>query len=346
MATTSAPALRSTGTSPFDDEERARVIRAEIRASGAALRERHPFLKHQDLIGMCILLISIAGVVGVAIAYAAGALAWWAAIPLAAIAMSLAHELEHDLIHRLYFVQHRAVENAMLAVCWFLRPYTIHPWARRPLHLLHHKVSGTVGDIEERAITNGEPWGILRFLKTIDPFWSSVFRPRDAETVKLFAPIITPKAYLPMTYVAVGIWQSFIVINLANLVTDGALVASGTPLAALHVIDFLAVVWIAPNLLRMACLHLISSNMHYYGDIEDGNVIQQTQVLRTWWLFPAQVFCFNFGSTHGIHHFVPPEPFYIRQLTAKRAHQVMRENGVRFNDFGTFTRANRYRTVS
>ncbi|MND77800.1 hypothetical protein D3C80_694980 [compost metagenome] len=36
------------------------------------------------------------------------------------------------------------------------------------------------------------------------------------------------------------------------------------------------------------------------------------------------------------------EPFYIRQMTAPVAHRVMREMGVRFNDFGTFARANRW----
>ena len=47
------------------------------------------------------------------------------------------------------------------------------------------------------------------------------------------------------------------------------------------------------------------------------------------------------GGTHAIHHFAVKEPFYIRQWNAGIAHQVMREMGVRFNDFGTFLRANR-----
>ena len=102
------------------------------------------------------------------------------------------------------------------------------------------------------------------------------------------------------------------------------------------------VVWIGPNVLRSFCLHFVSSNMHYYGDVEDDNVIQQTQVLNPWWLAPFQLFCFNFGSTHAIHHFVVKEPFYIRQWTAPQAHAVMRAMGVRFNDFGSFTRANRW----
>src|SRR3546814_13463832 len=85
----------------------------------------------------------------------------------------------------------------------------------------------------------------------------------------------------------------------------------------------------------------VSSNMHYYGDVESGNIVQQCQVLNPWWLWPAQLFCFNFGATHAIHHFVVSQPFYVRQLTARAAHQVMRDNGVRFNDVGALRRANR-----
>ena len=35
----------------------------------------------------------------------------------------------------------------------------------------------------------------------------------------------------------------------------------------------------------------------------------------------------------------------IRQLTAKDAHKVMLDSGVRFNDLGTFQRANSYPAV-
>ena len=50
----------------------------------------------------------------------------------------------------------------------------------------------------------------------------------------------------------------------------------------------------------------------------------------------------SLGSTHAIHHFVVKEPFYIRQWTAKEAHAVMREMGVRFNDTASIFRANRW----
>lgn len=83
----------------------------------------------------------------------------------------------------------------------------------------------------------------------------------------------------------------------------------------MQVIDIAAVVIIGPNVLRTFCLHFVSSNMH------------QTQVLNPWWLWPSQAFCFKFGSTHGIHHLVVKEPFYIRQMTAKVAHEVMTQMG-------------------
>lgn len=70
--------------------------------------------------------------------------------------------------------------------------------------------------------------------------------------------------------------------------------------------------------------------------------MQQCQVLNPWWLTPMQLFCFNFGSTHAIHHFAVREPFYIRQWTAPKAHRVMKEMGVRFNDYGSFLRGNRF----
>ena len=123
---------------------------------------------------------------------------------------------------------------------------------------------------------------------------------------------------------------------------DDAILLARQHRPALALLDILIVVWIGPNVLRSFCLHFVSSNMHYHGDVTPGDVIQQTQVLNPWWLLPFQAFCFNFGSTHAIHHFVVKEPFYIRQWTAPTAHRVMREMGVRFNDFGTFVRANRW----
>jgi hypothetical protein len=43
-----------------------------------------------------------------------------------------------------------------------------------------------------------------------------------------------------------------------------------------------------------------------------------------------------------MHHFVVSQPFYLRQMVAHKVYPVMKENGVRFNDFGSILRANRF----
>ena len=326
----------------LDDAERARRIRVAVRARSKEVRADHPFLAHQDLIGAGILALSALGVVATAVAYGLGIVAWWVVVPVAAIFMSLAHEIEHDTIHRMYFTRNRRAQSVMFAVCWALRPYTISPWRRRKLHLLHHEASGTEMDYEEMGITNGQRWNLERLLCMIDPLAAFLFHlPSEPEARRGTIRFIR-RAWFPLTYIALGLWYAFLGLAVADVVTGGSITDGGTLGGVFAVLSFLAVTWIGPNVLRVACLHFISSNMHYFGDVEAGNIVQQTQVLNRWWLVPAQLFCCNFGSTHGIHHFVPNDPFYIRQMTAKRAHQVMRDNGVRFNDLGTFGRANRY----
>ena len=48
------------------------------------------------------------------------------------------------------------------------------------------------------------------------------------------------------------------------------------------------------------------------------------------------------GATHIVHHYVPGQAFYVRQLVFMRVKQFMVENGVRNNDFGVVARGNRY----
>jgi hypothetical protein len=78
-----------------------------------------------------------------------------------------------------------------------------------------------------------------------------------------------------------------------------------------------------------------------FGDVE--RIIDQTQVLNGWYFWPLQLFCANFGGTHGVHHFVVGLPFYLRPVVSGLAHKAMRKYGVRFNDLGTFRRLNRIR---
>ncbi|MFK3974397.1 fatty acid desaturase [Pseudomonas sp. NPDC087358] len=341
--------MRDTSASAtgLNAQQRSAHIRTVVMAHGNALRERYPILAHQDAIGAGILLFAITGMIGSAALYVAGYMAWWVCLLLNAFFASLTHELEHDLIHSMYFRKQRVPHNLMLALVWMARPSTINPWIRRHLHLNHHKVSGTEADMEERAITNGEPWGIARLLMVGDNVMSSLIRMLRAKTWAHKSSILkrTLRVYAPLALLNWGAWYVFLGFHAANGVASlmGAPIDwSADTLAVMHIIDTAVVVIVGPNVLRTFCLHFVSSNMHYYGDVELGNVMQQTQVLNPWWMWPLQAFCFNFGSTHGIHHFVVKEPFYIRQMTAPVAHKVMAEMGVRFNDFGTFGRANRF----
>ena len=341
--------MHGTSASPqrLNAAQRSARIREVVLAKGVELRERYPVLKHQDALGAGILAFALAGMIGSAALYITGHMAWWVCLLFNAFFASLTHELEHDLIHSMYFRKQKVPHNLMMGLVWLARPSTINPWIRRHLHLNHHKVSGSETDTEERAITNGEPWGFARLLMIGDNIMSSVIRMLRAKTWAMKFSIIkrTLKVYAPLALMHWGAWYVFLGFHAANGVAYlmGAPIEwSATTLSVMQVIDIAAVVIIGPNVLRTFCLHFISSNMHYYGDVEPGNVMQQTQVLNAWWLWPLQAFCFNFGSTHGIHHFVVKEPFYIRQMTAPVAHKVMREMGVRFNDIGTFSRANRF----
>jgi len=338
----------------------AKAIREELQQIGARARARYPVLAHQDALGLTIFFVACAGIVGNAIAYAKGVIPAAAAVVIAALLMSILHEIEHDLIHHLYFKNKPAIHRLMMAGVWLFRPNTINPWTRRHLHLHHHRASGTESDLEERGITNGERWGLRRALMTADGMLAIYLRPltmaraihayiaeRGATTRVERRRLIWQNrlSYVPLGLVHYPVWHAFLLYH-AWMWVAPALGISFAPSAFVQTImtsvDFLVIVWLMPNVLRSFCLNFVSSNIHYYGDVEDGSVVQQTQVWTSPWLFPFELFCFNFGSTHAIHHFVVRDPFYVRQLIAREAHQVLREHGVRFNDMGTFSRANRW----
>lgn len=100
------------------------------------------------------------------------------------------------------------------------------------------------------------------------------------------------------------------------------------------------VVVVLPNILRSTSLNLVTSSMHYYGGV--NNLYEQTQVLTSKWFSIFHLFCFNFGKTHTIHHYVPNQPFYIRQFISNKINKIMKEQGVRFNDFASIKNANLY----
>jgi fatty acid desaturase len=330
------PPIEAAAPAANDDRARIMCIGSAIRTASRDVRARHRFLRHQDAIGLSILLASAGLIAAAAFGYARGSVPAWATVLVVALATSIVHEIEHDLIHHLYFRHSRAVQGAMMAIAWLLRPNTINPWLRRDLHLHHHRASGTATDLEERAITNGEPFGPKRLVMMADGVAAVLLRLRDARGRRAMILGKFAAGYFPLGWLHFALWYGFLALHAARHVGAGSSLPASTPM-----LDTLVAVWIAPNVLRSFCLNFISSNAHYFGDVASGNMLEQTQVLDAWRLLPLQVFCFNFGGTHAIHHFVANEPFYVRQWTAPAVRAVLRDNGVRFNDLGTFRRANR-----
>ncbi|MDF1779793.1 MAG: fatty acid desaturase [Alcanivoracaceae bacterium] len=336
-------------------------IQRELIGVSDEVRARHSWLQHQDAIGLSIFIVSIAGCIINAWLYVQGVMPAWAVILGTAFWTSLLHELEHDLIHWMYFKKNKLVHQLMMAGVYLFRPFTANPWVRRHLHFHHHKNSGTQTDIEERGITNGEKWGLRRFIMVGDNMLAVYLRAKKylTEPSRLYREgkvtkqdlkhfrLISLLTYQPLGVISHTLWHGFILFHVANGVAwlFGAQIPWPTLLLEqMPWITTLAVVLFAPNALRTFCLHFISSNMHYYGDNKPGFIVEQCQVMNVWWLAPLQLFCFNFGTTHAIHHFVVRDPFYIRQMTASKALPILKANGVRFNDMGTFKRANRMHT--
>jgi len=332
-------------SSAICDEQRINIIRQAIRQKGDELRVQYPVLANQNLMGMLVFLFAIAGIALSAWGYLDALLSPWLCIPLVAFFTSLLHELEHDLIHWQYFKNRKAVHHFMLFTGWLLRPGTINPWIRRHLHFLHHKVSGSDKDIEERGISNGRNWGLMRLWMIFDTVLPNMIHAflHAKKGQGIYRVLRVFAAYFPFGILTVTAWYSFLIFHGINLVTANTSLVFEWSASTQTFMDSLThwvVILIAPFYVRSFSINFISSNMHYYGNV--NSIMQQTQVLTHPIFLPFQLFCFNFGSTHGIHHFVVKEPFYIRQLTSAVAHKVMREQGVKFNDLGTFTRANRF----
>lgn len=304
------------------------AIRGAILGAEKELIAKYPFLKHQNAIGFGIFLGSMVVMVLAGYAYATGLVPWWAALLTNAFFGSFLHELEHDLIHKLYFNRTMTwMRDVMMAFIFAFKMAPIDPWTRGKYHLLHHRKSGQIEDIEERLIGLGQPM-INRVAVAIFPGTAALWL-RDL------------KRECPEWKFEHTLLERFIqLIQYAFVFTP-----PGILYAAYHghyAATVAAVTWILPNIWRHACLVLLSTSSHFYGDIGVNNVLQQTQILRHWALVPFQIFCCNFGAEHGIHHFQVGQPFYIRHMVRHPAWEAMIANGVRCNDFGAFMRQNRW----
>lgn len=329
--------LHSSAPSPasVDPKVATRTIIQAIRAADADLRARHRWLgrDHQDRLGLAVYLASWGWLAAVGVAWGLGSLPAWAAVVGVALGLSILHELEHDLIHDLYFAEHPRVQDLLFAGIW-LAKMSLNPWSRRRLHRYHHRVSGQPEDIEERLIGLGLPWGVRRLALSVLPAASLVVVPDIRRSVVAAVRAGAPRPDLDhargfailRAIDGVFLILPFVVLPLALQGSSGA--------------TALAVLWVLPNTVRHFSIVVVSSSSHY-TEIPRSTLFPQNQVLDHPVFWPLQLFCFNFGSTHILHHYVVKQPFYLRQLVSFRVRHVLRDNGVLFNDLGTFARANR-----
>ncbi|HJS74825.1 MAG TPA: fatty acid desaturase [Vicinamibacteria bacterium] len=309
------------------EAERERRIRRWIREGEARLVSRHPVLAQRDALGFSLFAASAAGMVGLGWLYAVGAVPGVLVIVGNAFLASILHEIEHDLIHFLYFRTRPLVHNLMMFGVWVLRGNVVHGWYRRGIHLHHHRASGSDTDVEERLLGLGQAHGPRRILVMADGAMAFLLNARLLEKeIPGFRRSSLAIASFPVYPVFAAVLVSYVLCRVLGVEAPAA-------------IDVLAVAWVFPNYLRQASLQIVSSNVHYYES--SGTVRDETQVLRPFFLWPLQAFCFNFGTTHSFHHYVVEQPFFIRQLIAPWVLPALARYGHRFNDTGTFLRANR-----
>lgn len=321
-------------------DDRARRIRELVRSEEECVLARFPFLARRNAVGAAFFLLAAGGMAALGGLYWAGWIPWYLCLFGNAFLASILHEIEHDLIHFLYFKNRPRLHDAMMLGVWVLRGNVVHGWYRRGLHVHHHRASGTESDVEERLLGLGMPWGLKRLAATVDGTLAFLVSGRRlAREVPGFEKRDLARAAMPVYPVFVLVLAVFLASHGLRLLVPGY--EPSAVLVAIHpAIDLLAVAWVFPNYLRQASLQLVSSNVHYYEDV--SSIDEETQVLRPVWLWPLQLFCFNFGSTHLLHHYVVEQPFYLRQLVAWRVLPRLAELGVRVNDVATFRRANRF----
>lgn len=328
----------------LSEKERTQKIIRWIRFRDSKIRTRFPFFtKHQDTIGLGITLCSSSLMIVFAGLYITGLIPFWLCILSNAIFASFLHEIEHDLIHNLYYKGNSKIQNFMFWVVWLFRANTINPWFRKEIHLLHHKVSGNKEDVEERMIGNGMEFGWRRLFTMIDGNMALILQGRKVgkDAYSYLRKIKAPRIIGPYREIFFLLWYLFLILNtfcFLNVFTGSPFGQLSFLSPVLSTLNTIAVVYLVPNWIRQTSIQIVSSNMHYYGDIP--NVYNQTQVLNSWFVFPLHLFCFNFGATHGIHHFVVNQPFYLRQLTSYFVLPAMKRYGLRFNDFKSMLRGN------
>lgn len=344
LATPAAPSSPSSSGDAFIDagdsatsRAASQRVRAAIVAEDARIRAAWPLLRAewQSWLALAIWAVSLTAMIVFVASYAAGLLSALVVIPLVAFSASLLHELEHDLIHGLYFRGRARVTDAMLTGIWIAK-LSLNPWTRRSWHLNHHRRSGQVDDVEERLIGLGMRSAPARLAIAIFP-WLSVFIVREVTEAAggrfrirrrgAFFSLERAIEYVDVVFYLAPLLAAAVTYGAPRLLA-GSPTYAATAVAAAAVARVVLFAWALPNVLRHASLVIMSSCSHYYEDVAPGNVQEQNQILRHWLFTPLQLFCVNFGAEHVIHHYVVHQPFWMRHAVRKLAWRVLEEKCV------------------
>ena len=262
-----------------DDIDRIKRIQREIVAEGERLEARYPVLARRDLLGTLACLGSCACMIVMAALYIENVVPWWATLIVSGFCAGILNEVEHDLMHYLYFKDRVWAQNTLMVLVWAFRGNYMNPWNRRKVHLHHHKTSGSKVDVETRMTGLGMSFGLLRLLLMVDTLWVFfVTKKLERESEGHYRSSETMRNMIPFTWIFVSLWASFLVLQAFHLVNWAfglGIQGGGWLVSADRFLTIAGVVYVGPSLLRTAALHIISSNTHYSG--ENLDLLRQTQ---------------------------------------------------------------------
>jgi hypothetical protein len=332
------------------DGMRVAEITLTIKESERKWRERLPFLYFQSAIGLGLLMACYFTLFWASSSYLNGGMHWLPLVAINAFSLSIVRELEHDLIHELYFPKHKFVQNTMMLAVWPLLGNLPHPWYRRDLHMLHHRKSGRREDLEGRLIGVGSPMGWKRLLATFDPAIALHFRRDDIETIPFFNKKEVGRAATPITKIWYLCAMTYFLLKVVLLPaascmgwmdTDSPMEPTVAKMLVMYAeLTKVFTIWILPGWWHTVSRDIISSIMHYYEHF--GGKLHECQVINAWPFVIFNMFSVNFGNSHAVHHFLEKQTFYIRELCSGDAHVAFRKHGVRFNDLGVVFRKNHF----
>jgi fatty acid desaturase len=275
-----------------------KLISQAIKKAEVGLRRKYKILNSQDVIGAIIFLGAFIGIFTLwSFYFRFGANYQNCVMIILTISFltSILHELEHDLIHNLYFRKNTLVQDVMFFFIWLAKLHG-NPWFRREMHLKHHIVSGQTDDAEERLIGLGLPCGFERIAVSIHPFGSLIVTPSVAKDAKWLDVQKLNLTSAPVAFLFFGLNKLFIMYIIAMMVWGSDRYALYLPARHWIWIRAANVLLCLPNLLRQACLVLMSNCSHYYGDIPERSVLHQNQILDHPLFYPFQIMCANFGA--------------------------------------------------